>query len=82
MLPSLRTVDELGAELWPGWDEKRRRRWVYRQVEEHGMPAMKVGRQLILDTASVAAWLDAQAMTDERRSPAPPAHRLHRVRGA
>jgi excisionase family DNA binding protein len=61
MLPELRTVDELGAELWPSWDEKRRRRWVYRQIEERGMPATKLGRQVVLDVAAVREWFAEHA---------------------
>jgi hypothetical protein len=57
MLPQLRTVDELAAELWPNWDGKRRRRWIYRQVEERQLPAIKVGRQLVFDIAAVRQWL-------------------------
>ena len=84
MLPSLRTVDELGAELWPTWDEKRRRRWVYRQVEERGMPAIKLGRQLVLDTEAVRSWLESQSLNDERRHHAPPptSSTRHRKRSA
>ena len=63
-LPELRTADELGAELWPTWDVKRRRRWIYRQVEERGMPAIKVGRQVVLDVDAVRTWLDSQRCGD------------------
>ncbi len=80
MLPKLLTVDELGAELWPTWDEKRRRRWIYRQVEERGMPALTLGSQLVLDSEAVRAWLESQSLNDERRPAARPAHHLQHVR--
>jgi hypothetical protein len=77
MLPELRTVDQLGADLWPSWDEKRRRRWIYRQTEEHGLPAIRLGRSLIFETAAVKAWLDAQTTNrgendGPRKSDGPP----------
>lgn len=34
------------------------RRWVYGQVEEHHLPAFKVGRTLLFDPDAVTAWLD------------------------
>lgn len=33
------------------------RRWVYRQVEERGMPALKLGRELCFQVEAVEAWL-------------------------
>jgi excisionase family DNA binding protein len=35
------------------------RRWVYAQVEEHGMPAYRLpgGRQLLFELSAVEAWL-------------------------
>jgi excisionase family DNA binding protein len=60
MLPELRTVDELGAELWPTWDANRRRRWVYRQIEEHGLPVIRLGRSVVIDVAAVREWLAGQ----------------------
>ena len=33
------------------------RRWIYAQVEEHGLPAIKVGRTLLFDPVAVDAWL-------------------------
>lgn len=65
MLPELRTVDELGTELWPTWDTKRRRRWIYRQHEERGMPALKLGRSIVFDVAAVREWLASQTTHDE-----------------
>jgi hypothetical protein len=66
MLSELYTVDELGAALRPNWDEKRRRRWVYRQHEAHGLPAIKLGRQIVFETDAVKAWLDSH--TTEREN--------------
>jgi hypothetical protein len=57
MLPQLHTVAELGAELWPHWPSERRAKWIYRQTEEHGLPAIRLGRQLVFDPAAVQAWL-------------------------
>lgn len=34
-------------------------RWVYSQVEEHGLPAFKLGRTLLFDPDAVGRWLDA-----------------------
>jgi hypothetical protein len=59
-LPEVRSVDELGAELFPSWDATRRRKWLYRQHEERGLPAYKVGRSLMFDTAAVADWFARQ----------------------
>jgi hypothetical protein len=57
MLPELRTATQLAADLWPEWPEQRRTKWLYRQVEERGMPAIRLGRGLVFDPAAVAAWL-------------------------
>lgn len=62
MLAELLTADELGAELRPKWDAAKRRRWIYRQHEERGLPAYKVGRSLMFESAAVTAWL-----ADQRR---------------
>ena len=59
-----RTVDELGAELWPTWTDARRRKWIYRQVEQRGMPAMRLGRQLVFEVSAVTAWFDEQRCGD------------------
>ena len=59
-LPEFRTVDELGAAIWPGWDAKKRRRWIYRQVEERGMPVIRLGRQVIFETSAVTNWFADQ----------------------
>jgi hypothetical protein len=75
-VPELRTVEQLAAELWPAWNEKRRRRWIYRAHEEHDLPGIKVGRQLVFDVAAVRAWLDTQSTNDVGRPPAPNAHHL------
>ena len=64
MLPELRDIKEIGAELLPHWDEARRKRWIYRAVEEKGMPAVKLGRSLLFDPAAVAAWLAAHMTTN------------------
>ena len=61
-LPNLCDIDELGAALLPGWDAKRRRRWLYRQVELHGLPAIRLGRQLVFDPGAVARWLDEHSV--------------------
>lgn len=55
--------DAHGAELL-GADQLaarygKTRRWVYRQVEEHGMPALKLGRELCFQVEAVDAWLAA-----------------------
>jgi excisionase family DNA binding protein len=34
------------------------RRWVYTQVEEHGMPAYKFGRKLAFEVPAVRRWLE------------------------
>ena len=70
-LPEFRTADELGADLWPTWDVRRRRRWIYRCVEERGMPALKLGRQLVFDVSAVSEWLDERRICDnpEKREP-------------
>jgi excisionase family DNA binding protein len=70
MLPRLGDVDALGRELLPSWDPQRRRRWLYRQVEEHGLPAIKFGRQLLFDTEAVARWLDEHSTDPGSATPA------------
>lgn len=37
----------------------RPRRWIYAQVEEHGLPAYKIGKSLAFEMSAVRAWLDA-----------------------
>jgi excisionase family DNA binding protein len=36
------------------------RRWVYEQVERHGLPAYKLGRSLAFELSAVRAWLAAR----------------------
>ena len=69
MLPELRTVDELGAELWPSWDGAKRRRWIYRQVEERGMPVVRLGRQIVFETPAVCEWLSARSSGTNNNNP-------------
>jgi len=35
------------------------KRWVYAQVEEHGLPAYKIGKSLAFEMTAVRAWLAA-----------------------
>ena len=64
MLPEFRTVDELGAQLWPSWDAQRRRRFIYRAVEEKAMPAVRCGRALMFEVTAVADWFASQRIGD------------------
>jgi hypothetical protein len=59
VLPKFLTVDELAAELWPSWDVRRGRRWVYRQ-RERGLPAVQFGRQIVFDPQEVSNWINGQ----------------------
>jgi excisionase family DNA binding protein len=52
------SVDELAEAL--GQD----RRWVYRQTEERGLPALKLGRSLVFQLPAVLAWLEAHRVGD------------------
>lgn len=63
-LPQFMTVDEIGAELWPTWDARRRRKWTYRQVER-GMPATRFGRALAFNVVEVAEWIATQSNRDQ-----------------
>ena len=46
------------------------RRWVYDQVESHGMPAYRLGpRALRFDLVAVEAWLEARKVGDWQSSP-------------
>ena len=47
----LLSVDELALRLG------RDRRWIYRKVTDHGMPAHKLGRELVFRLEAVEAWL-------------------------
>ncbi len=40
------------------------RRWVYRAVAEHGMPAIRVGRSVLFSTSAVCSWLESQRIGD------------------
>ena len=40
------------------------RRWVYSQVEEHGLPAFKLERTLLFDLDAVERWLEAHRVGD------------------
>jgi excisionase family DNA binding protein len=74
-LPELLDVTELGSVLLPYWPEKKRLRWIYRQVEERGMPALKVGRSLLFDAHAVELWLAAHSTNgghDEQTNDGPP----------
>lgn len=35
----------------------RDRRWVYRKVADHGLPAIKLGRELCFQLEAVQTWL-------------------------
>jgi excisionase family DNA binding protein len=83
-LPELLDVTELGSVLFPYWDEARRRRWVYRAVEEKGLPAVRLGRSLLFDPDAVKDWLEQHSTTNggsdaqEKDGPladGPPEHR-------
>ncbi len=39
-------------------------RWVYRQVEERGMPAIRLGRALVFQLPPVLGWLERQRVGD------------------
>jgi excisionase family DNA binding protein len=39
-------------------------RWVYAQVEEHGLPAYKVGRTLLFEALAVRRWLETRRIGD------------------
>jgi excisionase family DNA binding protein len=42
-------------------------RWVYQQVEQHDLPAYRLGaRALRFDAEAVAAWLEARRIGDWR----------------
>lgn len=36
------------------------RRWIYAQVEEHDLPAYKIGKSLAFELSAVRAWLAAR----------------------
>jgi excisionase family DNA binding protein len=40
------------------------RRWVYAQVEQHGLPAYRFGRALAFDPRAVQAWLEGRRVGD------------------
>lgn len=54
----LYTADELALSLGQS------KRWIYRQVEERGMPAIKLGRALVFQLPAVAGWLERQRVGD------------------
>ena len=54
LLDAKQLADALGQE----------KRWVYRQGEEHGLPALKLGRSLVFDLESVRAWLASKRVGD------------------
>jgi excisionase family DNA binding protein len=46
-------VDQLAKRLG------RDRRWIYRKVSDHGLPAIKLGRELCFQVGAVEAWIAA-----------------------
>ena len=52
------------------------RRWVYKQVEESGLPAYKLGRSLAFEVSAVRTWLVARRIGEwadtEGEAPASP----------
>jgi excisionase family DNA binding protein len=42
------------------------RRWVYAQVDQHGLPAYRFGRTLAFEQQAVQAWLDSQRVGEWR----------------
>ena len=55
----LLTAAELSSHL------RVTRRWVYDQVESHGMPAYRLGaRALRFDLSAVEAWLESRKVGD------------------
>ena len=51
-------TDELAARL--GKD----RRAIYRLIEDHGLPAIKLGRSLAFDLEAVDRWLERRRVGD------------------
>jgi excisionase family DNA binding protein len=56
-LPHLVSAGDLAETL--GQSKK----WVYRQHEERGLPAFKLGRSLLFDASDVLAWLEQQRVS-------------------
>lgn len=54
----LLSADELGKRLGTS------RRWVYRMHEEHGLPAVQLGRSLLFQEAAAGAWLASKRAGD------------------
>jgi excisionase family DNA binding protein len=52
------SADELAETLG------QTKRWVYRQVEERGLPAIKLGRSIVFQLPAVLAWLERQRVGD------------------
>jgi excisionase family DNA binding protein len=52
------SVDELAQMLGQS------PRWVYRQREERGMPALMIGRSLLFQLPAVTAWLERHQVGD------------------
>jgi excisionase family DNA binding protein len=52
------SADELAETLG------QTKRWVYRQVEERGLPAIRLGRSIVFQLPAVMAWLEAQRIGD------------------
>jgi excisionase family DNA binding protein len=40
------------------------RKWLYAQVEEHGMPAYRFGRKLAFELPAVRRWLETRRIGD------------------
>jgi excisionase family DNA binding protein len=40
------------------------KRWIYEQVENHGLPAYKLGRSLAFELPAVRAWLAKRRIGD------------------
>jgi excisionase family DNA binding protein len=60
---TLLTASELATHL------RVTRRWVYDQVESHGMPAYRLGpRALRFDLAAVTAWLEGRKVGEWQES--------------
>jgi excisionase family DNA binding protein len=65
---SVPTHDGHGLKLLSADDLAQRlgrdRRWIYRQVSDHGLPALKLGRELCFQVAAVDRWLASRRVGD------------------
>jgi excisionase family DNA binding protein len=59
-------ADELAARLG------KTRRAIYRLIEDHGLPAIKLGRSLAFDLEAVDQWLERRRVGDWTDDEGPP----------